>query len=239
MHKSASLITPGSNAIVQEPLVQIPLPVATAPPGLATHPAHLKQSLIYRWRSVICSIIVFGTWGISLVSGSSIAMGSWPERFLTACGWACFTVGVFIRFWATLYIGGRKSTSIICQGPYSITRNPLYWGTMLVLVSQGFFYHNLIFALGLIPPFFIYYFGVIPAEERHLLVKFGDDYRAYCEAVPRIGPRFSRYRSPREVVVSMRGLHAETLRVLGWIWLPILAQVINALRETPNWPRLF
>jgi len=242
MHKTASLSPVVTSNIPDASRFGNPLPSvetsAVTPVGL-TRKTNLKYSFIYRWRSVICSIIVFSTWGVGIFSTPYIQMGSWAERILTACGWACFATGVFLRFWATLYIGGRKSTAVICEGPYSITRNPLYWGTLMVILAQGFFYHNLVFALGLIPPMLIYYFGVIPAEERHLRAKLGEEYLAYCDLVPRIGPKFSRYRSAKEIVVSMKGLRAEAVRILGWIWLPILAQVINALRYSPSWPHPF
>jgi len=236
MQTAAHLDLPLNPEILISPTPEVAT-VANPPPAAAL--SNLKQSRVYQSRDLFCSLSVFSTWAIALLSTPWIHMGSPAERILTAIGWTCFAAGLFVRFWAILYIGGKKSTSVICEGPYSITRNPLYWGTLLVLLSQGFFYHNLVFALGLIPPMLIYYFGVIPAEERHLTNRLGEEYLAYCQAVPRIGPRFSRYRSPAEIVVNLKSLRSEVKHVLGWIWLPIMAHLLNTLREFPSWPDIF
>ena len=141
--------------------------------------------------------------------------------------------------WQPHFVCSWRSKRIISEGPYSICRNPLYWGTLTVLASQVCLYHSLTFALGAVVPILIYIYGVIPAEENHLRYKLGDEYLAYYNAVPKMWPNFANYSSPPEINVNLKGLRAEVLRILGWIGLPLLAMVLNFLRETPHWPRFF
>ena len=46
-------------------------------------------------------------------------------------------VGIAGRLWSTLYIGGRKSVSVVTDGPYSITRNPLYVFSSIAAMGVG------------------------------------------------------------------------------------------------------
>ncbi len=36
-----------------------------------------------------------------------------------------FLAGAAFRFWATLYLGGRKDAVVVDTGPYSLCRHPL------------------------------------------------------------------------------------------------------------------
>lgn len=78
------------------------------------------------------------------------------------------------------------TTVLIDSGIYAVIRHPEYLGSMLlvfgsILISQNWF----IFVLGVLILlwFFIY---VLPEEDKHLIDKFGDDYKRYMRKVPRI-----------------------------------------------------
>lgn len=195
----------------------------------------IKTSFWYQWRSVMTSISIFSCWTLGLLSVPRIVEGSLAAWILNASGWVLFTLGIAIRLWATLYIGGRKAKGVIDLGPYSVCRNPLYWGTLLVMVSQVLMFKSGIFALGLVLPVLIYFFGVVPAEEAYLSQKLGKDYLDYCERVPRWWPRLTQYSSPDVIDVNIRGLKAEVVRILGWIWLPFVIQTLCVLRMEPWW----
>lgn len=144
-------------------------------------------------------------------------------------------MGLAIRLWATLYIGGRKAKGVIDLGPYSVCRNPLYWGTVMVLLSQVLLFKSAIFAVGMIVPVVIYLLGVVPAEEAYLTQKLGEPYLDYRRRVPRWWPRWSQYTSPEVIDVDVKGLRAELMRILGWIWLPFIIQSLCAMRMQAWW----
>lgn len=195
----------------------------------------IKNSFWYQWRSVITSTCLLTCLTLGLLSNPRVLEGTLAAWCLNAVGWTFFTAGLAIRLWATLYIGGRKAKGVVELGPYSVCRNPLYWGTLLVVVSQVLLLKSGIFAVGLIIPVVIYMLGVVPAEEAYLLEKLGDEYVDYCSRVPRWWPRFAQYQSPEVIDVNVRGLRAECVRILGWIWLPFVVNTLCVLRMQAWW----
>jgi protein-S-isoprenylcysteine O-methyltransferase Ste14 len=77
------------------------------------------------------------------------------------------------------------TSSFVSQGVYRFTRNPMYLGRLLQLLGWAVFLAN-VFALLLVPVFVLYInrFQIKP-EERVLSVRFGSEYAAYRERVPR------------------------------------------------------
>jgi protein-S-isoprenylcysteine O-methyltransferase Ste14 len=79
----------------------------------------------------------------------------------------------------------RPSTSIVTDGVYAFTRNPMYVGMALFYVAITLALDSVIALLFLIPLLIVIHYGVILREERYLDAKFGDPYRQYRLAVRR------------------------------------------------------
>lgn len=210
-------------------------PIALQPENAPT----LRKSFWYQWRAVITATSIISCLALTVLSPSQIAADSAADVAFHLAGWLCFVAAVAIRLWATLYMGGRKGRAVVCEGPYSMCRNPLYIGTLLIALSQVFFFHSAILACGLILPVLVYLCGVVPAEEQYLSQKLGDEYRQYCARVPRWWPRFSQFHTPAVIELNVNGMWQECLRIRGWIWLPFLADAVGVLRTQPWWPQLF
>lgn len=78
-----------------------------------------------------------------------------------------------------------QSASLVVQGVYRISRNPMYLGLLLALLALAVFISN--FASFVLLPAFVLYmnrFQIAP-EERHMREKFGDAYRQYQTRVRR------------------------------------------------------
>lgn len=78
-----------------------------------------------------------------------------------------------------------ETTTLVTSGIFSITRNPMYVGMLLILVSITLWFET-ISGLISIPLFLIIIDRFqIRVEENHLLEKFGQAYRDYAQRVPR------------------------------------------------------
>lgn len=164
--------------------------------------------------------------------------GSWTDNAFDVAGWSLFMLGAGFRWWATLYIGGRKLDTVVAEGPYSICRNPLYLGTFLMGLAVAVFMQSLTFALGFGIATFFYLTVTVPAEEILLRDKFGQTFVDYCRRTPRFWPRFRLLRSAETIPVTTRGLQSEGLRMLRWMWIPVICEALAHLRIETWWPHL-
>ncbi|NOS78470.1 MAG: isoprenylcysteine carboxylmethyltransferase family protein [Nitrospira sp.] len=78
-----------------------------------------------------------------------------------------------------------SSSSLVVTGIYSVTRNPMYLGLLLVLLAWAIYLANVLTALFL--PGFVWYMNryQIEPEERALISLFGTEFTAYAARVRR------------------------------------------------------
>ena len=100
------------------------------------------------------------------------------------------------RIWCALFIAGSKNGELSTAGPYSVVRNLLYLGNLAGVVGFGFAVEQPMLALLLGLVFALFYPSVVAKEEAQLARIFGERYAAYCAAVPRWIPDWSRYQEP-------------------------------------------
>lgn len=113
---------------------------------------------------------------------------------LEATGVVLILICIGWRLWCTLYVGGRKASQLVIDGPYSISRNPLYVGSIVGAAGLGL--QSGILTVGFLcaTGCWAVFRGVVANEEKFLRAKFGQVYESYHRTVPRFGPRFSLYR---------------------------------------------
>jgi protein-S-isoprenylcysteine O-methyltransferase Ste14 len=207
--------------------------------GGETIPTEVRRSCREWWvRSrAWLSILLLAPFGAAaLVSRPLVWQGTLSCLALDAIGWTVFCAGVLFRWWATLHIGGRKAMQLAVVGPYSMCRNPLYFGTFLITLSIAFYFHSLTFAAGLVFAAWLYLGVTVPEEERYLRQKFADEYVRYCQDVPRFFPRFRQWHSPPQIDVLVSGLRAEGYRAVRYVWVPLIAETLAHLRMEAWWP---
>ena len=156
---------------------------------------------------------------------------------LDAAGWIFFFCYVGVRIWATLFVGGHKDRDLQTEGPYSLCRNPLYFGSLCFALAVACFLKSAVFGVALLLAFFIYFFFVVRAEEYFLELRFQEDYRDYCRRTPRFWPRWSRFHSPPFVQVELMRLRKEVARLSRASLLFILLQIVMQWRSQPWWPQ--
>src|SRR3954447_26109849 len=106
------------------------------------------------------------------------------------------------RVWTAAYISGRKTHELVTDGPYSLTRNPLYFFSFLAYLGAGLAFEKLTVGFAFIVVFWLSHWPTILAEETKLRNKFGEDYDDYAKTVSRIWPRIGRMTLPDTVTFS-------------------------------------
>ena len=101
--------------------------------------------------------------------------------------------GVALRAWSAGYI--RKNSELTQTGPYALTRNPLYLGSLLITLSFGLASGSIYIAALLLIVFLAIYLPTITAEEQYLRAHF-PAFDAYAARVPRLLPTLSAAAAP-------------------------------------------
>ncbi|HEX3599832.1 MAG TPA: isoprenylcysteine carboxylmethyltransferase family protein [Lacipirellulaceae bacterium] len=116
-------------------------------------------------------------------------------------------VAVLGRVWTSAYISGRKNHELVVDGPYSLTRNPLYFFSFLGYVGAGLAFEKLTVCFAFAVVFVLSHWPTILKEERKLREKFGEKYQTYAQQVPRFWPRFARINFPSSVTFSPKSFN--------------------------------
>lgn len=127
--------------------------------------------------STLCSAAAFPVAGNPVIAGAFAFIGG---------GIAVAGVFAFRRHDTTVNPTRPGSAdSVVSDGIYRLTRNPMYLGLALILAGWAMYLENAA-ALLLLPVFVVYinYFQIKP-EERSLLAKFGPSYAEYLSTVRR------------------------------------------------------
>jgi steroid 5-alpha reductase family enzyme len=88
----------------------------------------------------------------------------------------------------------QKNEVLATSGPYAYTRNPLYFGSLVLAAGFVIASRNWWVALIAIAIFFLVYFPVIRSEEQFLQSRF-PEFPEYARHVPRLLPRIHPYQS--------------------------------------------
>jgi len=112
-----------------------------------------------------------------------------PSQQSLVIGGVVAGFGALIRIWAAGYID--KGKALATAGPYALTRNPLYLGSLFM--ALGILIAGQLYWL-LLPFVILYialYYPVMKREEQELLQGYGDAFVAYAGRVPRLFPSFT------------------------------------------------
>ncbi len=199
----------------------------------------VSDSLTFKYRGLVGVICLLPVGIAVFFSFPLIAENTLIDFITDVLGWFCFGLYITFRIWSTLYIGGRKDKELQTQGPYSVTRNPLYFGTFCFALSISFFLESISLVVATILAIAMYSRWVIAVEEQVLQNTFGDAFSNYVKNTPRLLPRFSHYQATDFVEVNLRALKTEAKRLWLSAALPLIIERIMYLRSVPWWPHWF
>jgi protein-S-isoprenylcysteine O-methyltransferase Ste14 len=117
---------------------------------------------------------------------------------ISVLAWSVKTLSLKRAMGKELFLDKSEST-LITDGPYAYTRNPLYLSALINLL--GWFFILRLTPIGfLVIIFGIHFILVAKWEERELRNRFGREYIEYAKHVPLFFPRPTKYvRSDDEV----------------------------------------
>lgn len=121
---------------------------------------------------------------------------SWPISALAAIPWlglALAGLGGGLAAWSFLTMRGagttpnpyKPSSALSVQGPYRLTRNPIYLAMTLMYLGIALMFNAACVLLMLGPLLALMHWGVILREERYLAQRFGTAYASYQARVRR------------------------------------------------------
>jgi protein-S-isoprenylcysteine O-methyltransferase Ste14 len=101
-------------------------------------------------------------------------------------------IGLLIRALASGHV--KKNEQLTTSGPYAYTRNPLYFGSLVIAAGFAVASRSWWIALIAAAMFFAIYIPVIRGEEGFLSSHF-PEFAEYARNVPRLFPRLRSYQS--------------------------------------------
>ncbi|PDT51396.1 MULTISPECIES: isoprenylcysteine carboxylmethyltransferase family protein [Sinorhizobium] len=168
-------------------------------------PFRQKVRILLLWALATAFVI------LNLVSHPLRPGYSLLESILEQAGTLLVIVGVIGRIWSILYVGGRKNAELVTQGPYSITRNPLYFFSLMAIFGVGLVFGSImVAAFFTILAYFIFLYTA-NREAAYLSRVFGKEFDDYARGTPLFWPDFSGFQwgpersfSPRALRVTVR-----------------------------------
>jgi len=150
---------------------------------------------------------------------------------LSAVGFSAVIAGIVVRLWALSSICENKTQHLVTTGLYSICRNPLYLGTLLIVLGFLGLWHSSILALFAIPPILLYPLAVVPLEERILRQRHGAEFDAYCRRTPRWFPRSYGYVAEIRPSTRSPGFLREVQAGGWWVGFALLSFGLALVRS--------
>ncbi|AUX80615.1 methyltransferase family protein [Sinorhizobium fredii] len=168
-------------------------------------PFRQKVRILLLWALATAFVI------LNLISRPVRPGYSLLESILEQAGTLLVIVGVIGRIWSILYVGGRKNAELVTQGPYSITRNPLYFFSLMAIFGVGLVFGSImVAAFFTILAYFIFLYTA-NREAAYLSRVFGKEFDDYARGTPLFWPDFSGFQwgpersfSPRALRVTVR-----------------------------------
>ncbi len=156
-----------------------------------------------------------------------------------SAGFLLVVAAVLGRLWTSLFIAGRKGAELVVDGPYSMSRHPLYLCTIAAALGIGLTSRSVVLSVAL--PLAIGLPALLAArrEDRALAAAHDAAWRGYRDAVPAFWPSPSLGRTPESVSVRpdiFRKAFLDAASLLG-LWL--LVVLIETLRASGGWPNVF
>lgn len=167
-----------------------------------------------------------------------------PERHTDVSNWfllLCVIIALLGQLVRIIAVGfaadgtsGRNTKRHVADeinqtGIYSLLRNPLYLGNLLMWMGPALFTRIwwLVFAFMVI--FWLYYERIILAEENYLHNKFGAAYQSYADRVNCLLPSLKQYKPNQYRFRVKKALRQEYSGVYALFWVFTVVELLRNL----------
>lgn len=161
------------------------------------------------------------------------------HEFIEISGIVLAFICIVGRMWSILYVGAKKNLELVMTGPYSMTRNPLYFFSTIGAVGIGLMYGSLLVALLLGLSVYAVLSVTAAKEAEYLRTMFGPAYDVYAQRTPMFWPKIALYEDTQEVIFSPKALKRTLLDALPFLAVFPIIETIEYLQETGVLPVLF
>ncbi|HEX9879208.1 MAG TPA: isoprenylcysteine carboxylmethyltransferase family protein, partial [Candidatus Binatia bacterium] len=158
---------------------------------------------------------------------------------LFTTGLVLVAIGSMGRLWCSLYIAGHRNGTLVTLGPYSISRNPLYFFSLVGALGVAFGSQTILIPAGTVLVFALLYWYVIRMEETKLSALHGDSFKDYCKTTTRFFPDFSRLKEPEAYPAHPVAFRSDISSALWFIWLLCIFELIEVLQALELLPVFF
>src|SRR5262245_31693349 len=180
------------------------------------------------WRTKLQRIRV----PLGLITAILFTLAAAPTSLSLLIGVPIALAGAMIRAWASGHL--RKNAELATGGPYAHTRNPLYFGSFLMVIGCAVCGGNRWLALWLIGFFLLIYWPVMQAEAEHMKTLFSSAYEHWAAQVPLFIPRLTPYRSGQARSFDWQQyLRHREYRALVGLVLVLLVLVLKGIKMVP------
>ncbi len=193
----------------------------------------LSESRIRHTR-IFCAVLI----PLTILIAPHCPENSLLHELLEFGGHVFVSVGVLLRIFATVYIGGKKNETIATDGPFSIVRNPLYVGTFFASLGLAMLTASFLMIAIVTIAFCLYYRVTVLREETFLREAFGADYHTYSARVPRWMPAPRLWSEPAQLTINPYFVRQAVLDASVLLLTIPLLEVLCELREARLVPTL-
>jgi len=177
-------------------------------------------------KSIIEIIIRYRSF-VGILCLITILYLSEPSPRSVAVGFFLIIMGMFFRAWTAGYI--NKDVELATKGPYSLTRNPLYFGNFILGLGIAVAGNN-IYSYTIFFGFYLAFFPFLMVlEHQRLKRRFGKEYEDWSKNSHTFIPKIKRIKE-RDFNISYYMKNKE-YRVLYFSLFVIAVMILKLLRN--------
>jgi protein-S-isoprenylcysteine O-methyltransferase Ste14 len=168
---------------------------------------------VFRYRDYLVPLVLLG---IVLLTPPATIGSARVDAWLDVLGLLIAAAGQALRLavigFAYIRRGGINkrlaAPTLVCEGLYAHSRNPMYVGNMLLFVGLMLIYNSPWGYFLMLPLVLLALLAIVRAEERFLTQRFGSAYADYCRRVNRFLP------DPRGLRTTLAGMQFDWRRAV-------------------------